>query len=93
MNFKAVLQKEEEGYSVKKFKISKGDGAEYWSSIQKLMKGYPEARKRLEESKSKKNYDKSEKERKRVIRQYVKNNGLIIHYYKDSGWDKVKLSD
>lgn len=53
------------------------------------MKGYPKARKRLDNSV----YDEEarEDERKRVIRQYVKSNGLVIRYYKDYGWDKVKL--
>ena len=91
--FKAVLEKEREGYSVKKFKIADRDGAELWDSIKKLMKGYPEAKKRLDASASKWDEEKIEKERTRVIKQYVKNNGLIIRYYKDYGWDKVKLFD
>lgn len=90
--FKAVLEKEGEGYSVKKFQIAEGDGAMFWDSIIKLMKGYPKAQERLENSvRDEKEQEEAEEERKRVIRQYVKNNGLIIHYYKDYGWDKVKL--
>ncbi|MCH5268191.1 MAG: hypothetical protein J1E62_07590 [Lachnospiraceae bacterium] len=88
--FKAVLQKEEEGYSVKKFKIAEGDGAMWGDSVIKLMKGYPEAKKAFKEESVR---DYSEAERKRVISQYVKNNGLMIHYYKEYGEDKVKLSD
>lgn len=91
MTFKAVLQKKEEGYSVKKFKIAEGDGGLLMDSIKKLMKGYPEAKKALEASTW--DDDVAKKEKKRVISRYVKNNDLMIHYYKDYGWDKVKLSD
>lgn len=92
MYFKAVLEKSGKEYSIKKFQIAEGDGAMLWDSRQKLMKGYPKAKKRMENSGwDEKEQQAAEEERKRVIRQYVKNNGLIIHYYKDYGWDKVKL--
>lgn len=89
MYVKVVLKKGEEGYSVKRFQAAEGDGGELLDSVRALMKGYPEARKRLDNSV----YDEEarEAERKRVIRQYVKSNGLVIRYYKDYGWDKVKL--
>lgn len=92
LTFKAVLQKEEEEYSVKEFEVAKSGGSRLWDSVKKMMKGYPEAEQALEKS-LEGDDDVEEKERKRVIRQYVKDNDLKIRYYKDYGWDKVKLSD
>lgn len=86
---KFVLDREGDGYRVRKMKIAKGDGAMLQPSILRLMKGYPAARQKYLQG----GWDREriKKETKKMIRMYVRQNGLDIKYYKEFGWNKVKI--
>lgn len=86
---KFVLYREGDGYRMKKMKVARGDGAMLEPSVLRLMKGYPAARQRFRQG----SWDdgETEKEQKKMIRMYVRQNGLDIKYYKEYGWNKVKL--
>lgn len=66
-----------------------GDGAYYQSGIEKFCEGYPEIARKFFDSDT--NEKRREQIRKKLVKQYVKDNGLDIRYYHDFGWDPVEL--
>lgn len=86
---KFVLDREGDGYRVRKMKVAKGDGAMLQPSILRLMKGYSAARQKYLQGGW--DRDRIKKETKKMIRMYVRQNGLDIKYYKEYGWNKVKI--
>ncbi len=87
---KIVLEKNNGSYTVKQIDVVKGDGAKHFPALKKVLKGYPELIQDYLDFDFNKPYT-FRKEQRHVIRQYVKNNGLDIKYFKAYGWDKVKL--
>lgn len=89
MTAKFILKRQGDGYRVRKMKAATGGGAMYYDSVLRLMKGYPAARRKFLGS----GYDEQEvkKETRRMLRMYVRQNDLDIKYYKEFGWDKVRL--
>ncbi len=66
-----------------------GDGAYYQSGIEKFCEGYPEIARKFFDFDT--NEKRREQIRKKLVKQYVKDNGLDIRYYHDFGWDPVEL--
>ncbi len=80
------LKKKDGAYKVVKVERT-GDGAEYGKGIEKFCQGHPSIYKKYFED-----HKKQEKRiRKKLLRQYVKDNGLDITQYHEYGWDPVKL--
>lgn len=75
------------GYAMKE-KIVASDGADYEKSIRAFCKGYPVDPRKLMDS-----HDAWTKVRKEQLSNYVRQNQLDIEYYKDYGWDPVKLEE
>ena len=78
------LKKINDGYKVTKTKYAE-DGALLEESIYKLCKGHPiVAAKMLKGS-------ISEKQRKRTLKKYIRQNNLKIKAYKEYGWQYINL--
>ena len=84
------LKKTDDGYTVSSIDET-GDGSEYAKGIKAFTKGHPGLYRKFF------NWDKNEvlreASRKEFLQMYVRQSGLDIRYYKDSGWDPVPIFD
>lgn len=79
-----------EGYKVDRVDQPR-DGAFYCDDIKKFTKGHPGLYKKMMDVIRS---DKKKKQaREKYLKMYIKHNKLDIRYYKDSGWDAVKIPE
>ena len=82
------LKKENGDWKVAQVELT-GDGAYYKPGIEKFCEGYPEIIRQYFDYDT--NQKLQEQMRKKLVEQYVTDNGLDIRYYHDFGWDPVEL--
>lgn len=66
-----------------------GDGEDYTKDIKEFTKGYPGLYEKYMDWEE--NETMREEARKEYIKMYIEQNSLDVKYYKDSGWDPVKV--
>lgn len=82
----AHLKKTQDGYEVIQMEFA-GDGEMYDADIKEFTKDYPEVYDKYFEY----NPERDQDIRTEYIRKYVMDNNLDIQYYKDYGWDPIKI--
>lgn len=82
----AHLKKAQDGYEVIQMEFA-GDGEMYDADIKEFTKDYPEIYDKYFEY----NPERDQDIRTEYIRNYIMDNNLDIQYYKDYGWDPIKI--
>ena len=80
------LEKTADGYQVKSVEFV-GDGDEYADKIKEITKGYPE----LYDTFMEQNEEAKMNAQREYLQMYVSDNNLDIKYFKQGGWDPVKI--
>lgn len=84
----AHLKQNGDGFEVVSIEFA-GDGEEYDLDIKEFTKDYPEVYDMYFDYQP----ERDEEIREEYIRMYVEDNNLNVEYYKDYGWDPIKLFD